>query len=104
MGGRGLLQFGENVLSFDHEYCVTLERLVANVLGSVFSSSVDSFHQDASDFFSLPPPSPYRVNVFQYFITVCHLCMSKFHSESTFVKFTSEPWYPTNNRLYSTVL
>lgn len=92
MGGRGLLQFRENVLSFDHEYYVTLERLVANILGSVFSSSMDSFRQDVSDFFSPPPPFPYRVNVFQHFITIRHLHMNKFHSESTFVKsnlFTS---------------
>ena len=86
MGGRGLPQLGKNVLSFDHEYCVTLEGLVANILGSVFSSSVDNFRQEVSDFFPPPPPSPYGVNAFQYFITLRHLHRSKLGSESTLVK------------------
>lgn len=33
--------FEKNVLSFDYEYYITLERLVANIRGSVYPSSGD---------------------------------------------------------------
>lgn len=56
MGARCLLQFWKNVLFFDYEYYRTFERLVTNILGSVYPSRGDefmSFHWDVCDF--LPP-------------------------------------------------
>lgn len=63
-------------MCLDHEYHVTLERLVVVVLGSVFSSSVDSFLVDVSDFF-LPSP----ISLQSESVSVLHYSMSPVYEQ-----------------------